>query len=85
MEDVFAFLEFLFLITSDFNERGRQVPCNLRNSPHALHKVLPSASLLQSGVAVVLQLKHRVTFFGGNEELDDLISELGPWLLVVLL
>lgn len=28
---------FRFLITSVFNESGRTTPCNLRNSPHALH------------------------------------------------
>jgi hypothetical protein len=28
---------FRFLITSVFNERGRTTPCNLRNSPQALH------------------------------------------------
>lgn len=55
-DDVLGFLEFLFLMTSVFKDNGLEVPWSLRNKPHALHKVLPRASLLQSGVAVVLQL-----------------------------
>lgn len=50
------FLAFLFLITSLFRDNGLIVPCNLWNSPQALHNVFPFESLLHRGVFKVLQL-----------------------------
>lgn len=44
---------FLFLMTSVFNDNGRTTPCNLKNSPQALHNGCPSGSRLHSGVLVV--------------------------------
>lgn len=64
------FLLFLFLITSDFNDRGLMVPCSFWNSPHALQRVFPWESRLQRGVLSVLQFEHcRGGFFGRS--VDD--------------
>lgn len=43
------------LITSVFSEMGRGRPCNLRKSPHALHRTEPNSSRRQSGVVDVVQ------------------------------
>lgn len=47
-------------MTSVFNDKGRVVPCNFKNKPQALHKVLPSVSFRHKGVFSVLQLKQEV-------------------------
>lgn len=49
-----------FLITSVFRDNGLTTPCNLRNSPQALHKGCPSGFRLHSGVVCVKQLVHVV-------------------------
>lgn len=41
---------FLDFITSLLSEIGRGRPCNLRNSPQALHRTCPDSSLRQRGV-----------------------------------
>lgn len=64
--DIFVVFELLlldlFLITSVLRLKGLVVPCNFKNKPHALQRVLPRGSFLQRGVFWVPQLKQTVAF-----------------------
>lgn len=46
---------FRLLITSVFRLMGRERPCSLRNSPHALHSTDPFSSRRHNGVVDVEQ------------------------------
>lgn len=46
-------LRFRDLMTFVFSEIGRGLPCNLRNSPHALHSIWPYSLRRHSGVLEV--------------------------------
>ena len=76
---------FRFRITFLIIPRGLPTPCNLKKSPHALHRGSPAALRLQSGVMDVEQLVQMTGEVGIVELLEFVAVEVSSDFISVVI